>query len=569
MNRCSRTLLMIAIGVLALSAPELQASAADAQTEKSWVFFSDKGISGESQLRSAIAELTASYDARAIRRRELRRTLPGLFDESDLPLKEAYVEAVAETGVEVCVRSRWLNAVSVRATPAQQDRILALPCVRSVRAVRTGKGERAISPSAVQARGGRDFYGLAQPQLAQIGVTEMHAQGYTGAGVVIGILDTGFHRGHVAYNEPGHELQVVAEWDFVNDDPFTGIEPGDAETQYHHGTFILGTMGAYKPDELVGGAYDASFILAKVEDVTDEYPLEEDYFTAGLEFIEANGGDVVTSSVVAFWYEQDALDGETSVMSQAFNIATANGLHCCQGAGNEGHDLDPLTSHLLAPADAFDVLTVGAVDEFDDIVSFSSDGPTWDGRVKPEVLARGLYTWTVHAESDTDYDARSGTSLATPLMAAAVACIVQAHPDWPVPLMRDRLMRTANYYLAWGTYDPFFVRGYGIIDAALAAEASTAAPPEVANAEFGVSRVNPNPFRGSTTITFAADRAGEMVLELFDLRGRRIRTIELGQQAAGERSVTLSETALPGGLYLYRIQSGANEIAAGKLLLLN
>ena len=293
----------------------------------------------------------------------------------------------------------------------------------------------------------------------------LHEAGFTGAGVIVGILDTGFRRSHVAFNHPDHPLEIAAEWDFVNNDGDTDIEPGDPANQHEHGTYILGVLGAYNPGTLVGGAYDASFILAKVEDVEAEYPLEEDWFAAGLEFIEANGADVATSSVVAFWYQQDELDGETSVMSIAWNVATENGLHGCQGAGNSGHDNDPATSHLVAPADAFEVVTCGAVDSTGTIASFSSDGPTADQRNKPEVLARGVSTYTVSPSSDTGYSTPSGTSLSTPLVACAAACLVQANSGWTVDEMREHLFLSADYYLAHGTYDPLYVHGYGIVNA--------------------------------------------------------------------------------------------------------
>ena len=126
----------------------------------------------------------------------------------------------------------------------------------------------------------------------------------------------------------------------------------------------------------------------------------------------------------------------TAVTTRAVNIATANGLHCLNAAGNAGHDSNPATSHLLAPADALRVFTVGAVDVSGLTASFSSDGPTADGRQKPELLARGLDAKTVVTNNNTDYTGGSGTSFATPLLATVVACLVQAHPDWTVDQMR-------------------------------------------------------------------------------------------------------------------------------------
>lgn len=112
--------------------------------------------------------------------------------------------------------------------------------------------------------------------------------------------------------------------------------------QHWHGTAILGTIGAYKPDTLIGGAYDAAFYLAKTEDITREEPIEEDFYVAGLQWIEANGADLATSSLGYIdWYTQDDLDGETATTTIAVNIATANGLACCTAAGNGGHDNAP------------------------------------------------------------------------------------------------------------------------------------------------------------------------------------------------------------------------------------
>lgn len=446
-------------------------------TARAWVFFTDKGIANEQAYLDAVAQAASAYNARAIERRKLRRTAPGLFDEYDLPVVQAYAEAVLRTGARRRIVSDWLNAISVEATAKQLHEIAAFPFVLSIERVRQAErtplhpvDESPNPDNDPHSMGG--FYGRAEAQIVQISLAALHDKGFTGDGVIVGVLDTGFRQSHQAFNEPGHELDVIAQWDFMNDDPNTDRDPGDNPDQHNHGTWILGSVGAYKPGQLIGGAYDASFILTKVEEFPGpEYPLEEDWFTAGLEFIEANGGDVATSSVGAQWYEPNQMDGQTSVMARAWNIATANGVHGCQAAGNFGHDNNPETNHLLTPADAFDVISCGAVDLNGAIADFSSDGPTTDGRTKPEVLARGVNTWTVSSSSDTGYSQLSGTSLSTPLVASAVACLVQAHPQWTVEQMRQRLFTTADYYLANRTHDPLHILGHGIIDAAAADQA--------------------------------------------------------------------------------------------------
>jgi hypothetical protein len=226
-------------------------------------------------------------------------------------------------------------------------------------------------------------------------------------------------------------------------------------------------MAAWLPGRLIGAAPNASFILCKTEDVAAEYPAEEDNFVAGLEFIEANGGDLATASLGYIdWYTQADLDGQTAVTTIAVNIATANGMPVLSAAGNEGHDGDPGASHLIAPADGLESFAVGAVDASGVIAGFSSDGPSADGRVKPEILARGVDTRTVCAFSDANCTTGpSGTSLSTPLAAGALGCLIGGHPEWSVTELRSRVLLTASYYAASETYDPNYVLGYGILNA--------------------------------------------------------------------------------------------------------
>lgn len=537
---------------------------------KLWVYFTDKAVFNEDEYRAALDLLAQNYNPRAVERRRLRRGAPGLFDGHDLPLSSVYLQAVGDTGARIGARSRWLNAVSVHADRSQAERIASLLCVRAVRLVRIGK--RVDRPSLTQGdfpdrNTDRDFYGQAQIQLEQINLPALHARGFTGQDVIIGVLDSGFRRDHIAFNHPEHPLAVVAEWDFVNDDPETGIEIGDDPDQHFHGTAILGAIASYAPQEMVGAAFDASYILAKVEDAGAEFPLEEDWFAAGLEFLEAEGCDVATSSLLAYWYGQDSMDGETSVMARAFNVATSNGMHCCQAAGNQGHDDDPGTSHLLTPADAFEVITCGAVAIDDDIAGFSSDGPTLDGRIKPEILGRGQGAWTVYAYDSSGYVTVSGTSIATPQIAGVIACLVQAHPDWNVGLMRHRISHTADYYLAHGTSDPLFVRGFGIVDAAAAEDSELGAPVDTKIA-MSRPRAHPNPFRERCQISATLPGAGRLYLELFDVGGRRLRREDHGMRDRGSHGLVFEGRDLPNGVYPYRLIQEGRAVGLGKLLIL-
>ncbi|MBU0618298.1 MAG: S8 family serine peptidase, partial [Planctomycetes bacterium] len=447
---------------------------------KVWVFFADKRVSSPEAYAAALAAVEQEYNPRAVQRRRLRRTAAGLFDAHDLPVAASYVDAVTATGAAHHITSRWLNAISVYATRPQIEAIARLPFVRRIERVYGARRNNLFSgPVPVETpvstsipgdlRGGLD-YGVGEYQLEHVHIIEVHELGFTGDGMVVGILDTGFDRSHEAFNQPGHLLQVVTEWDFIDNDGDAGIEPGDPDGQHSHGTCILGIVGGYKPGSFVGAAYDAAFILCKTEDTTAEYPAEEDNYVAGLEFAEMNGADLVTTSLGYIdWYTQDDLDGQTAITTLAVNIATANGMPVCTAAGNGGNDYDPNTSHLIAPADAFQVITVGAlVGDAGGHADFTSDGPTADGRVKPEVMALGVDTRTVSSSDPTGYVAISGTSASTPIVAGAVACLLQAYPTWTVDELREHLFYTARYYRLNRELGPYFIRGYGRVNAFLA-----------------------------------------------------------------------------------------------------
>jgi subtilisin family serine protease len=462
----------------------LASGTATSCAEPVWVFLEPRSVESDPRaLAQAIEREIAAAHPKMLERRAWRRTIPGMADVRDLPLEASVVEAVAAVA-PLRTRSKWLNAVSVDATPEQVEQLQSLNGVRAVLPVAsTRRCESQIEcespvPEA-PAEGGyesRDFYGRSSAQLAQMNLPALHARGFTGQGVVIGVLDTGFNRIHASFNNPVHPLSLIAERDFINDDDNTGPQVGDDGGQHSHGTLILSCIGSYMPDEMVGGAYDASFILCKTEDVTSETPVEEDYYVEAIEWIESLGGDVTTSSLsYSDWYVASDYDGITATTSIVLNLAAANGVHTCTAAGNAGHDADPATARLGAPADALKVLTCGAVDSAGVITGFSSDGPSFDGRVKPELLALGRSTACVNPDTADTYATASGTSLSTPLLAAAVACLVEAHPDWTVDEMREALMHTATDYAATGQWDPQFVRGYGIVDALAAHQSRCAA----------------------------------------------------------------------------------------------
>ena len=437
-----------------------------------WISLTEKPLPGR-----AIALADTPLTERALARRALRARdgaegAEGLVGTRDLPIAAERVAAIRATGARIRATSRWLNAVSVEATDAQLRAIARLPFVMRLAPVRPSSRVDLGPENTIDFEGGIAGvdYGLSREQLAMIDLPAMHARGFTGSGMVIGVLDTGFKRTHDAFVSPDHPVQVLAEWDFVRNDGNTAPETGDPSSQHQHGTWVLGMLAAYKPGLLVGAAFDAQFVLAKTADTTTDQPFEEDFYVAGLEFIEAQGADVATSSVgFATWYAPEDLDGTTAVSTQAVNIATDLGLVCVTAAGNYGHDADPATHRIPAPADAFEVITVGAVAADGATWGSSTDGPSHDGRVKPEILARGASASTVSATSNANAISMSGTSFSTPLVAASAALVLEAQPHFGVADVRTALFATASDFNANGSHDPLFVRGYGIASALHAA----------------------------------------------------------------------------------------------------
>ncbi|NOZ08526.1 MAG: S8 family serine peptidase [FCB group bacterium] len=422
---------------------------------KVWVYFTDKGYDTSGELRQALRTARETIPERTLRRRSKTRH-GNLIDERDLPCSASYIRQVLETGAVRRISSKWLNALSVSATTGQLEQIGALPFVQMLEPVYGGiRREPTISGNSAPAAPAplmqtRNDYGPSLYQLQEMNVIAAHEAGYTGEGVLVLMLDTGFYKDHQTL----HADQIVAEWDFINDDGNTQNEEGDPENQHSHGTATLSTLGGSFDGQLYGPAYNANFLLAKTEDISQEQPIEEDWYVAGLEWGEGLGADVASSSLGYIdWYTQDDLDGETAVTTLAVNIAIENGMVIATAAGNSGQ------SGIIAPADAFKVITCGAVDSSGVIAGFSSRGPTADGRIKPEVCARGVQTYCAAVDGPDTYRHASGTSLSTPLIGGACAVILSAHPDWTPRQVRAALMLSAD-----NAETPDNNYGWGIID---------------------------------------------------------------------------------------------------------
>ncbi|MEE8578289.1 MAG: S8 family serine peptidase, partial [candidate division Zixibacteria bacterium] len=215
---------------------------------------------------------------------------------------------------------------------------------------------------------------------------------------------------------------------------------------------------------MYGPAYKANFLLAKTEDVRSETPVEEDNWVAAVEWADALGVDVISSSLsYSAWYTYADMDGQTATITIMANTAAAMGIVIVNSAGNSG----PGAGTMTAPADAFEVISCGAVNSFGNIASFSSRGPTYDGRIKPEVVALGVSAFVPSPSGDNSYTTASGTSFSCPLTGGVATVLLQARPTFTPQMVRSALMETAdrasnpdNSY-GWGLIDLGAALGWG------------------------------------------------------------------------------------------------------------
>jgi subtilisin family serine protease len=433
---------------------------------KIWVFFTDKNISDRAGFVQAAASLNLTDRARRRRAKVGRDHV--VF--TDLPVAASYVQAIENLGAGHRRSSRWLNAATFEVRADLVETVAQLPFVAEIRPMLSSR--RVVSPETeerpappIENRSGEYAlaYGDSFWQLEQLNIPAVHDLGYSGLGVTIAFLDTGHRYTHDAVSRHVSEGRVLAQYDFVHNDGNTSYEPGDAASEWSHGTQLWAIAAGYDPGVMYGGSYQANFILCKTEDVSSETSVEEDNWVAALEFVDSIGADVISTSLGYFLFDDTCncnytyadMDGQTATISIAASMADGLGMVLCKSAGNSG----PSAGSITAPADAFDILAAGSVNGTGSLAASSSRGPTYDGRIKPEVCARGVSTYTASIVADHVYGPASGTSFAQPLIAGAVGLIIEAHPDWTPFQVREALKAsghmadTPDNNFGWGIPD--------------------------------------------------------------------------------------------------------------------
>jgi subtilisin family serine protease len=409
-----------------------------------------------------------------------------------------------------------------------------------------------------------------------MGVPAVHDSGNSAQDIIIGVFDNGFR---LLHHEVFDSMAILATYDFV--DKKTSVVPDNPSIAFgSHGVNSLSVIGGYKPGQLVGPAFGASFVLARTENDSSETPFEEDNWIAAIEWADSIGVDVTSTSLVYREYDPpydgwtwEDMDGNTTMITRAADMAAAKGIVVVNSAGNFGNPAVPGQNTLGAPGDGDSVLTVGAVDASGIRGSFSSVGPTTSNpaRLKPDIMARGVLVRAASATDPTGYNNTfTGTSAACPLAAGVAALVLNRFPDTDPVEIIDALRRTASNA---GTPDNFY--GWGIANAAAAIRFLSGDYEQPLPASPTLLQNYPNPFNSTTRIMFGLPLPSIVRLEVIDVLGQITSVLVDSPLAEGWHEVTWNGRdgrgiAVSSGLYVYRLSADpgtGRQVTEGKSLL--
>ena len=391
------------------------------------------------------------------------------IDSLDYAVSPTYLDSLQALGCHIYHSSRWMNGASIETDSNTIQRIAQWTFVDTIYLTRQS-GESAPQNAgvfgdpaeAIRRRGeeakdeeakGEETTWLSDPQTEQLQLHLLHEAGFHGQGITMAIVDGGFQNVDTLSAFDAVREQILGIYDMTDDiDSVTG-------TTGNHGVKCFSTIAAITPN-YQGAATAANYYLIRSEEHKTESPKEMDNWVAAIELADSLGVDILSSSLGYAMFDDDRhtltyadMNGQTTRCSRAANIAAKKGMLVIVAAGNEGNKA---WHYISAPADADNILTVGAVNIHDSIAAFSSWGPTADGRVKPEVCATGSQTALINPLNNSVIYG-NGTSFACPIIAGMAACLWSAMPHATNMEIRERIIQSADRYTM-----PHAQYGYGI-----------------------------------------------------------------------------------------------------------
>lgn len=390
----------------------------------------------------------------------IRREMQGLkVDSTDLPLSEKYIKGLEKAGCHVVGGSKWNNTALVHLTDTFSVLgIAALPFVKNVKCVFRSPDSVSVQffPSIATDTvkpNEKEPYGEAKGQIEQLNGIRLHEAGYRGKGMLIAVIDGGYKNVDVIPMLKG--VKIVGTHDFVY--PYKD----NLYRLLAHGTNVLSCMATNVPGRYIGTAPDAEYLLLRSEYGESESLMEEDSWAMAAEYADSIGADVVNSSLGYAQFDDKStnfrhadLDGERTLISHTASMFASKGMILVCSAGNSGADT---WKKITPPGDARDVITVGAIDSKGVNTRFSSIGPSQDGRVKPDVMARGGGAKVVGANGLITF--ASGTSFASPICCGMVACLWQALPEKTAKEIIELVRASGDR-----SQEPDNIFGYGVPD---------------------------------------------------------------------------------------------------------
>lgn len=486
-----------------------------------------------------------------------RKNAQGIaIDERDVPLNETQKAAIeAATGITVLAKSKWMNAVYVRGTEANINNLLNLDFVTNVEFAdptlnRPGTGNFTSDKFEIENQSRPVYnYGSAANQTEMLNVDYLHENDYTGDGILVAFMDNGYPNvlNNPAYANLRNEGRLLGYYDFV-----ARVESPNGTGS--HGASTFSDAAAFLTNQFVGTAPDASYYLFVTEDDNSETPAEEAYWVEALERADSLGVYVTNTSLgyqdfdnSAYDHQYSDLDGQTTIGARGANHAFDKGMINVTSAGNDGNGF----GHVATPGDAPGSFTIGAVDDNGNYVGFSSYGPTFDGRVKPDVMAQGQDAAVVTQNGNVSF--ANGTSFSSPITAGAVASLWQAVPNLKNDVVMQAIRESATLY-----NNPTNEMGYGIPNFGDALDALLILSTEEQMQENNFA-LYPNPV--STVINISFPKSAENAeFALYNILGERILQTNINTL---KNSVDVS--GLPSGMYIASITSN-NKTTSYKII---